>query len=161
MTEKDLRIDFINRKDLIVISVNYDYDLNLTDYIFISNLRRFRELPPENRAKSIVTSNISTTDAFLQVSYKELLNDSEYVQDNAGLMLIKFLISIGVKQIYLAGMDGYSSNPEEDYANKSMIIYTGNDLSNSKNSGMISVLREMQKHAKIEFVTTPKYLQIQ
>lgn len=41
--EKDGIISFVN-EDVVTVSVNYNYPLVDTDYIFLSNLRRFREL---------------------------------------------------------------------------------------------------------------------
>ena len=144
----------------MVISVNFEYDSSIIDYIFVSNLRRFQKIPSDCISKCIITSNISTFDAYLQVSYKDLLNNTEYVQDNAGLMLIKLLDIIGVKKIYLAGMDGYSSIPDEDYANQKMFLYTGKRLAHSRNKGIISVLTEFKNKIDIEFVTTPKHINL-
>lgn len=74
----------------------------------MSNLRRFRELNLNERAKCIVTSNIPASGVYYQIQYRDLLNGEEAVSDNAGLMAIKFLISQNVDEIYLAGFDGYS-----------------------------------------------------
>lgn len=149
-----------SKDDVITISINYDYDEGLTDFIFLSNLRRYRDLPPEKKGKSIVTSNIPAVDVYLQVKYKDLLNDVDAVQDNAGLMLIKFLISQGIKKVLIAGMDGYSPNPYENYADQRMSFYSGKELAEKKNLGMIDVLKEYQKQIEIEFLTTPKYVTI-
>lgn len=90
----------------MTVSVNYNYPLVNTDYIFLSNLRRFRELDVSNRGKCIVTSNIPADNVYLQTKYRDLLCDIEAVKDNAGLMAIKFFAQMGVKKIYLAGFDG-------------------------------------------------------
>ena len=87
------------------------------DYIFVSNIIRYREINKDNN-KLIITSNISGNDFYLRVNYADLLNKIEAVEDNAGLMAIKFLIDIGVKEIYIAGMDGYSRNANENYSAK-------------------------------------------
>ena len=87
---------FIN-EDVVTISVNYNYPLVNTDYIFLSNLRRFRELDASNREKCIVTSNIPADNVYIQTKYRELLCDIEAVKDNAGLMAIKYFTQMGAK----------------------------------------------------------------
>lgn len=160
ITEKDRIQSIAQRDEVVTISINYDYDDQLTDFIFVSNLRRYRELPAEKRMKSIITSNIPSVDVFLQVRYKDLINKTEAVEDNAGLMLIKLLINIGVKKIYIAGMDGYSPYQDENYADQKMNIHTVIELAEKKNAGMVSVLTEYKKQIEIDMITTPKYVVI-
>lgn len=158
ITEKDKIIDCARKDNIVTISINYDYNESLTDFIFVSNLRRYRDLPLEKRSKSIVTSNIPAVDVYLQVRYKDLINSTDAVQDNAGLMLINFLMNKGIKKIYIAGMDGYSPNLEENYSDQMMNFYTGNKLAEKKNDGIITVLKKYQKRIDIEMLTTPNYV---
>lgn len=158
VTERNKILDCAKSENTVVISINYDFDSSVTDYIFVSNLRRYRDIPARKREKCIVTSNIPSKDVFLQVSYKELLNNVEFVQDNAGLMLARLLSNIGVNKLYLAGMDGYSSNSDDNYADKNMNIFTERQISQSKNNGLMKVLKDIQKSVDIEFITTPNHL---
>ncbi len=158
--EKDKIVECAKSEEVVTISINYDYDETLTDFIFVSNLRRYRDLPADKREKSIVTSNIPAMDVYLQVLYKDLLNATEAVKDNAGLMSIKFLMSQGIKKVLIAGMDGYSPNPDENYADQKMNLYTEKELAEKKNAGIISVLKEYQKEIEIEMLTTPKYVSL-
>ena len=57
-------------------------------------------------------------------------------------------------------MDGYSVNPDENYADQKMNFYTERELAEKKNAGMITILREVSKDVDIEFVTTPRYVVI-
>ncbi|MGI6090731.1 MAG: aldolase catalytic domain-containing protein [Saccharofermentanales bacterium] len=160
ITERDKIVAFSRQDSVCIISINYDYDESLTDFLFVSNLRRYRDLPVEKRSKSIVTSNIPALDVYLQVRYKDLLNNVEAVEDNAGLMLAKLLIQLGVKKILIAGMDGYSVNPDENYADQRMNFYIEKEMAEKKNAGMIAVLKDLRKDVDIEFLTTPKYVMI-
>ena len=160
VTEKDRILECAKDKNTVTISINYDYDEQVTDFIFLSNLRRYRDLESVKRAKSIVTSNIPAVDVYLQVRYKELLNSTEPVQDNAGLMLIKLLIDCGAGSVYIAGMDGYSPNADDNYADKKMNLYTQGDVAEKKNAGMAAVLKEFRKHIDIKMLTTPRYVDI-
>ena len=62
--EKDRIVAVAKRPGVVSISVNHDYPEYQTDFIFVSNLRRFRELDEQKREKCIVTSNISCTDVY-------------------------------------------------------------------------------------------------
>lgn len=158
--EKDKVIDFAKKKDTISISINFDYSLYNTDFIFLSNLRRFRDLDVGKHNKCIVTSNIPAVDVYLQTKYGELINEENAVHDNAGMMLIRFLIKLGVKRIYLAGMDGYSVDPMENYADQRMTFYTQRAIMDSMNDGINLMLRKFSKEIDISFVTEPRYVSI-
>ena len=158
--EKDKVVEFAKREDIVSISINFDYVFCETDFIFLSNLRRFRDLDANKHCKCIVTSNIPAVDAYLQTKYSDLLNDENVVHDNAGMMLIKFLINLKVKKIYLAGMDGYSVDPMQNYANRNLTFYTQRAIIESMNDGINSMLWKFSKKISIEFITEPKYISI-
>ena len=147
-------------KNTIVISVNHAYKEIEPDFIFLSNLRRFRELPENNRGKCIVTSNIPADGVYLQTEYKELLNNEEAVFDNAGLMAIKFFMGFEIGGIYLAGFDGYTHDDRENYGRSDMAFVTRNAVLDAMNIGMRRVLTQYNNSVKIEFVTTPKYVDL-
>ena len=151
-------MDKIKHEDGVVISVNFDY--TLSDYIFLSNLRRYRELPMDKYKKCIVTSNIASDGVYMQTKYRSLLNNVEAVKDNAGLMAIRFLMNYDISEIKLAGFDGYSHDTMENYADKNMEVITRNAILDAMNVGMKSVIKEYSKRVKISFLTTPKYVEI-
>lgn len=152
--------DFSARDDVITISINFEYHRTKTDYVFVSNLRRFRELDASKHGKCIITSNIPSDDIFYQTRYRDLLNSMEMVKDNAGLMAVKFLIDFEVKEIYLAGFDGYTHDARENYGDSEMAYITRNAVLDAMNSGMVKVLEEYSQCANILFLTTPKHIQI-
>ena len=82
------------------------------------------------------------------------------VNDNAGLMAVKFLIDFGVKEIYLAGFDGYAHDAHENYGDSEMAIITRNAVLDAMNKGMAKVLREYSVSVNIRFLTTEKYIYI-
>ena len=128
--------------------------------IFLSNLRRFRELDPSNRKKCIVTSNIPADNVYLQTKYRNLLCDIEAVKDNAGLMAIKFFAELGVKKIYLAGFDGYSHDENENYGESGMAFVTRAAVLDAINQGMTEAMRKYSKLVDLNFLTKPHYVKI-
>lgn len=144
----------------IVVSVNFEYPECQTDYLFVSNSRRYRELPEDAKKKSIVTSNITASGVYYQTKYKDLLNNEEAVYDNAGLMAIKFFLEYDIEGIYLAGFDGYSHDLRENYGKSEMAYITRNAVLDAINIGMSRILKEYSKNNKICFLTKPRYVSL-
>ncbi len=160
ISEKDKVIKCANRETVVVISINFEYTECETDYIFLSNLRRYRELDSNKCRKCIVTSNIPSSDVYLQTQYKELLNTYESVEDNAGMMLIKYLIKLGAEKILIAGLDGYSIDPTQNFADNKMNFYAQKATFEAMNRGLNAAVADFSKEIDIEYVTTPKYITV-
>lgn len=158
--EKNRILSFAKENDVVSISVNFDYDILDVEYIFVSNIRRFKAMDQQQQTKCIVTSNILADNVYLKTKYKNLLNEEETVCDNAGLMAIKFFIDCGVKEIYLAGFDGYSKDTSENYADSSMELIVRNAVLGAMNEGMTRMISDYAKNIKIKFLTTQKYIHI-
>lgn len=154
-TEKKLVHSFAVEEDVVPISINFaDED---ADYIFVSNLIRYRELNEKYYEHCIVTSNIKEDRAFARVQYDKLLSPIQSVQDNAGLMAVKLMIALGKKEAYLAGFDGYSHNAEENYSPYSKMLITKAAIVDEMNEGISDMLRTYGKQIDIKFVTDSIY----
>ena len=158
--EKEKILAFLGDKDVVTFGVNFEYEYLKTDFVFVSNLRRFHQMETYEGNRTIVTSNIEADDAYISVDYSSLLNEVIPVKDNAGLMLIRYLISMGVKEIYLAGMDGYSHEMGENYATDQMEFMAQSQLFDVMNLGIEKVLKQYASMTSIQFITTPKYIRI-
>lgn len=156
--QKELIRHEMLKDNTISISVNFDYED--TNYIFLSNLRRYKELDSAKRNKCIVTSNIVGDGVYYQTKYRNLLNNVDSVKDNAGLMAIRFLKEFGVSEIQLAGFDGYSHDTTENYAEKNMEMITRNAVLDAMNEGMATVLKELSKEVHISFLTEEKHVRL-
>ena len=158
LSEKDKIMDCARKAGIVTIGINFDYQVFDTDFIFLSNLRRYRELDVSKHPKCIVTSNIPSQNTFYQADYLELLNDEESVKDNAGMMLIRFLIKNGAKKIFIAGLDGYSTDSSKNFADPKMNFYTQNALLEAMNHGMTELLKKFKHEIELEFITTQHYV---
>lgn len=159
--QKDIVIESAEQNSIISISVNFVYKHYKTDYVFVSNLRRYQQMLDEYNIldyKLIGTSNIPQAGLYIQTQYKSLLNDVEYVEDNASLMLIKYLIKLGVKEILIAGVDGYSSNINGNFVNNRMEFLTTNKNFEMMNKGISSILKKYRNDINISFITKHKYI---
>lgn len=159
-TQAEKIVEASNHENVITISINAEYPYRESDYIFLSNIRRYRELDKEKHSKCVATSNIQATDIYLKMKYSDFTNAYEAVRDNAGLMAIKLFYQLGAKKILIAGMDGYSVDIENNYADKTMEFFAEKALLETMNKGMCNFITEYSKLADIEFVTEPKYVRI-
>ena len=158
--EKELIKDYQKNNSVVTISVNFSYHYVKTDYIFVSNNIRFKEIPISDRSKCIITSNIPDDEAYLQEKYTDLLNDNEFVKGNAGLMIAKMLIMFGVKKLVLAGFDGYSYDVIDNYAEGQRILVTKKATIDATNKGMEVIFKDYSKNVELQFLTRPQYFSI-
>lgn len=156
--EADVIKEFAADKNTIVVSINFDYEQVHTDYVFISNLRRFKTLDHCIKDKCIVTSNIMDDEIYLQTDIQNLLNNHEMVRDNAGMMAIKFFINLGITEINLAGFDGYSIDNKNNYIDEKMSIINKVTVIDAINDGIRKTLKEYGNMIKVNFITKPRYL---
>lgn len=111
----------------IVFSLNFIPTSINIDYVFFSNIKRYKEylLYLEER-RLIVTSNILREENVngLIINYESLMEPT-YV-DSCGILLLRLLIKIGIKEVYLIGFDGFNNdkNYVEDHYGK---IVNGRD----------------------------------
>lgn len=156
--EKEKIIALSKQENIIVVSINHIYPHCKVDYVFLSNLRRKRDMPEDKKYELVVTSNITGLQADFVLPYHDLLNKKTHIKDNAGMMLIQCLILADVEKILLAGMDGYSHDVEENYALEQMQLITNQTLLDEMNKEMKELLYEYSKQVNIEFVTQRKYI---
>lgn len=153
--ERDKILSFISENTPIVISINHEYMFYSSDYIFVSNIRRFRKLDQTVYKKTISTSNIKSNETYTSVDYFNLLNAVDDVRDNAGLMAIKFVLDdLEAKEIYLAGFDGYSHDVYMNFETPDMVLIAKREFLDRMNKGMTKVLQEYKKEVDIKFITS-------
>lgn len=158
--EENKILKYSEKEDIVTISVNFKCPYVCEDYIFVSNMRRYQELPPNSLQHTIVTSNIDTEDVFLKISYPSLFNSIEAVKENAGMMMLEFLMQLGIKDVLVAGMDGYSYDVESNYAQKNLQMNVNKEQIRKWNTGMEQAIKKFQETMKIKSVTKEKYIHI-
>lgn len=157
-TQQDKINEFIQRETPYVISVNFMPEDIRCDRTFITNQKRFNNMTVENHERVVFTSNVrNRPESSPVINYTSLLNEKKYVYDNAGLMLMKLLLSFGIKKIYLAGFDGFVVNQIDNYANPAQLGVTEQEHNIEINKGMTAQLAEFRQKAEIEFVTDSIY----
>lgn len=159
--EKEKITECIKEKKPVVITVNYTPDYIIPDYIFVSNSKRYVQLAStlsRGGYTVIATSNVTPTkgkfDFTLNVS--RLLDlDSEFI-DNSLVMIIKALVGIGVKKMYLAGFDGYSKE-KANFIREGMEYDFLIKYADYLNDYMTKIIKEYSNKVDMEFVTKSRY----
>jgi 4-hydroxy 2-oxovalerate aldolase len=155
--------EFAKTNSCTIIAVNFAPKDIKPDFLFVSNKKRYNELL-ENDAKIdntklIATSNVAANneDFGFVLNLEPLLNSNPITMDNSMLMLVKALINLQVKTVYLAGFDGFSGKTEQDYADKALNYSFDEDSVNKRNEAISSLLFEYSKQIGIEFLTPSLY----
>lgn len=158
ITDKKKEIDeYISKYHPIVISANFIPEQYAQDYVFCSNAMRYSAMEEKQDVeKMLVTSNLlDVCDERSQVlNYAELCFDDKGKCDNCVIMLMKLLIRIEIKEVSVAGFDGYKAG-ECNYASSYMISqHTKGAEENVKNTRYLS---DIQKKMQIHFLTPSLY----
>lgn len=146
----------IKDDDTLVVCVNFYEKKYRPDFVFTSNLRRYKEIENIDDVHIIVTSNITSLNkADYRVNFSSYIGKRSDVFDNACLLALRLLYSIGVNQVYIAGMDGYSES-ESNYFEDRFELRRHDDFE-IKNKQMSNELQEIGKHLELVFITPTRY----
>ena len=152
---------YISDNNPFIISTNFDDQRFPINCKFFSNLRRYGKLFPNEktvREDVWVTSNITKINkqATNVINYWNLAFDGEKINDNSVIMVLKLLYKMGIKQVTIAGMDGYTS--KADYINN---FYENRINTPEKiveiNDTLMKSLKKLGEVMKIKFLTESIY----
>ena len=127
-TEKERILKYIEDNDAVVISVNFLHNDVHSDYVYMSNWKRYNYWLYDSRfatQKKIITSNImqtSESDDDIIVSFNQLVKCGWEHIDNSTIMLLRLLDKFRLKSLGIAGFDGYK------FTGKGSLNYVASDL---------------------------------
>ena len=151
--------EYIAKENCLVISVSFVPDFIKTDYVFLSNSKRFNTTFNllEKNINLIHTSNIKNenTNAFV-INYSSLLNEEDIIMDNSALLALNLLLLLNPQKIYLAGLDGYQTDKENYYAERLNLIQKRENII-VQNKAMKNKITELCKKMNINFITSSLY----
>lgn len=153
--------DWISENNPYVISVNFVPDFCKVDMAFVSNMKRFKDVKEvtDKVDAVVITSNIPCEPAgkVSVVDYLSYTNEDPLITDNAGLMCVNLIRTIGVKEIHLAGFDGFSVNQTENYYDASMYMKVENERLLATNTAVSTKFAQLQTQMDITFLTKTVY----
>lgn len=159
---------FISENRPLVIGVNalidgYDYN-----YLFFTNSVRYdfaASFYPEkfNCFKKIITSNIKTTAEADEriINFNAVIKRGWQHFDNAGIMALRLLDKLHVKEVAIAGFDGFTSNRDLNYADTSLPPIDPHKPWNELNEEIKSMLDDFcmmtENRMTLSFITKSKF----
>ena len=120
-------------------------------------MRRYAKIQGKTQAKCITTSNMKdckNTDYI--VNFSSYASKKPDIIDNSGVMLLKLLMAIGIKRVYIAGMDGYSAQQSINYYD-SKLEYDFSKVAEIRNRLISEEIKDINKMLQIEFLTPTTY----
>lgn len=156
-------------KNPVVISVNFIHSGFKTDYLYMSNVKRhrmWRNTDEFKKMKKIMTSNFSENDYdenTIIVSFADLVKCGWETMDNSAVMLLRLLSDISVKEVEIAGFDGYEKDsPSANFMSGEMeissVIRNAAEI-NREISEMLDDFCRTRKNPemKIKFITPSRF----
>lgn len=153
----------------ITFSVNFIHDVLLSDYLYISNIRRYSAMDKSKRFSKmckIITSNIKTDggDNEIIISFNKLVKCGWQHIDNSTMMLLRLLDEFNIKSIAIAGFDGYNPNENLNYASKNLELANVRDNPielNDEIESMLQDYRVTRKHnTPVKFITKSRFSKV-
>lgn len=162
--EKNKVLEYINRNNPLIISVNYAPSELKTDYIFLSKSKRYTQLLNDldnnvnENAEIIATSNVTKTSGRFKyvLNYSSLIDTNTEIIDNSLVMLLKALMKMRVSNVALAGFDGYSKE-RDNHFNINREYSFVKEKSEYLNKYMTDFLLDNKKSLSVKFITSSKY----
>lgn len=146
-------------------AINFVPDTMEIQYLFLTNAKRYlmlssRIMEERDVYDIIATSNVtSMKDEFAyELNYGSLLDYDASIVDNSLLMLLKFLKRMNVKEIYLAGFDGYVGDGADNYIEKNMEYAFTQEQAEEINAYVRKIITDYKKDIPINFVTKSLYM---
>lgn len=157
---------YVEENHPIVVSVNFLSAELSSDYVFLSNSKRYVQLATAlslNPAiKVIATSNVTKTDGSFDytLQYSSLLDpDADGVcMDNSFIMLLKVMKKIGVTQVALGGFDGYIGDKKQNYINAYMEYNFNKEQAEKTNQYVVNALKDIKQDIQMNFITDSVYV---
>ena len=135
--------------------------------IFCSSQKRIdaQKIDKIDEQKWIVTSNLYLPEHFSGkiMNYRSLLKFGWINIDNAGILALRLLKSIGVKNIHVAGFDGYNYEKNSNFYSISMQREAENYVIDRMNMDIKEMIEDIRKkrdgeECDIKFITPSMYV---
>ena len=152
----DMIKELLEQKDLISIGLNMDLGF---DYILTTRIEIFAQAVSDGK-KIIVPSNIAKGGRgnVRVLDYKNWIEVDDRTHDSSAVIALKLLQTCGVKNVLMAGFDGFSININENYYDSTMrhpVSFEQAERRNKYYSNLIA--RTVETGINIEFITPSKY----
>lgn len=151
--------DKLAEKDIVSIQINA-VDAFKTDFVFINKAWLMAEARA-SASQIIALSNVgSGRPGDIILNYEQWVPPSEASADSSFVVLMKILFAIGVKDVYLAGFDGFDYDADKNYYSDELKRDLGIRQIDEINARGAEVVKKYSGPMCLEFVTPSKYQEI-
>lgn len=156
---------FIQKNKPLICSINFLNENYPIDYVFMGNAKRYSQFFDKiygdiSLAKLICTSNITKAGKEVDyiVNYSSLIADEEIIRDNPLILFLNLILKLDIRNIYLAGFDGYIDEPEKNYYRSYVpYLYCKENLL-LRNDVIRKELQRLSKKINILSITPTRYI---
>lgn len=155
--QEDKILQYIATRKPVVIAVNHTWN-KAEDVVFCTKNASY-EVSVRERKKIIVTSNIDILeyDNQLVINYSDYNSFDGSETDISGIILINLLIKLGVKNVVLAGFDGFSVDINNNYYDKMLQRPVNSTVMLERNQKLSDYIKSVNNKLKILFLTNSIY----
>lgn len=154
---KEIINKYIYDNDVVSISLN-NWEIYNTDYVLITRQEIFQQAL--KTGKRIITTT-SVTDEYHQrvdiIDYKKWITVDDEIQDSSGILALNILKKCNVSKLFLAGFDGFHTNINKNYYDKSMNRPITIEQIKKRNSYFLNYISTMKNIIPITFLTKSIY----
>ena len=139
-----------------VFSVNFIPDFIKTDFVFLTNTKRFSAMKKSiNINQLIITSNLmrDIIDKGYIISYNESVHFNDEFCDDSTLMLINLLHRIGIREVSFAGFDGQKNGTLNFYDDS----FDRNKMKSTNGVKVKKILNSIYSDMRLCFITESEY----
>ena len=157
-TAKEQLEELIRREDVFAIGLNSTIDLDF-DYVLTTRKDIYEAKLSEGK-NIIVPSNVSKGGRgnVKILDYGRWIEVGERTHDSSSVMAFNLMLSCGVKQLLLAGFDGFSININDNYYDPDMRRPVSQEQAERRNAYYSSLIKKVRDSGvQIEFVTPSLY----
>ena len=164
---------YIEENNAVVIMVNFVHDEIMGDFVYMSNVKRYRywihtekfQASHKILTSNIIDENVNDKDTFV-VSFAKLVKCGWEHLDNSSIMLLRLLDAFELKQLAIAGLDGYHyfADGKLNYVNQELELSNVKENPMELNQEIQDMLKDFMKSRKqkynIRFITESRFSSI-
>lgn len=149
--------ELLKESDVVSISLN-SFDQFETDFVLTTRSDAFWRAK-ENGKRIIVTSGVYEIngDSILVIDYGKWVTLENGVQDSSGIVALKLITACGASEILLAGFDGFSTNINQNYYDKTMRRPVSEEQAQQRNEYFRLYLKRLREKIPVRFLTKSLY----
>lgn len=147
----------LENPDVVSVCLN-SFDKFNTDYVLTTRMDTFT-MAQQAGKRIIATSGVcdNSTGNVLVIDYEKWITVENGVQDSSGIVALKLMTACGASELLLAGFDGFSTNMNLNYYDKSMRRPVSEEQATQRNNYFRSYVKRLRATIPVTFITKSLY----